>query len=153
MFWRWDHGVGCWNLSSWKMEIVFFLHSQYHICWWLGNARSPGINNVNSSDADPFLTAFVVPVSALQWSNLSVFDVQCVRRQVLGDPGLLLPCKCKMSYKCNGIPDPKWQLKGLPLASLTRYIKLQVVHAPGMPEAFTPLPRDARAVMHAGIAN
>ena len=36
---------------------------------------------------------------------------------------------------------------------LTRYIKLRVAHAPGMPGTFSPLLRDARAVMHAGIAN
>ena len=43
---------------------------------------------------------------------------------------------------------------------LARFLKLRVAHAPGMPGTFSPPPRvsdpdmhDARAVMHAGIAN
>ena len=36
---------------------------------------------------------------------------------------------------------------------LTRYVKLRVAHAPGMPGTFFSPLRDARAVMHAGIAN
>ena len=43
---------------------------------------------------------------------------------------------------------------------LTRYVKLRVAHAPGMPGTFSPPPQvrdpdmhDARAAMNAGIAN
>ena len=38
---------------------------------------------------------------------------------------------------------------------LARYVKLWVVHGPGMPGTFSPPPpvSDTRAVVHAGIAN
>ena len=36
---------------------------------------------------------------------------------------------------------------------LSRYVKLRVAQAPGILEMFSPPPRDARAVIHVGIAN
>ena len=63
-----------------------------------------------------------------------------------------------------------WSNSMTPYGPLTRYVKLRVAHAPGMPRTFLPTPnsketaswrsrhasrhvRDARAVMHVGIAN
>ena len=68
------------------------------------------------------------------------------------------------------VKEAPWSLKiprkGIPHGPLTRYVKLQVAHAPGMPGKFFPAAvfkgnrsrhasrhvRDARAVMHVGIA-
>ena len=81
------------------------------------------------------------------------------------------------TYSVPRMIYPDWI--GVPIAAwivyayngpLTRYVKLRVVHAPGMPGMFSPPPtsketsslwlrhasrhvRDARAVMHVGIAN
>ena len=35
------------HMKSYLMEdkVLFILHTQYHGCWWPGNARSQGINS------------------------------------------------------------------------------------------------------------